>query len=1000
MTEKSKKTNKPNKPNTETISNTADIPITANKFFSFKQWLIPYTILFLTASLIIWRPFYLAHKSMIWGYDGLYQTYGTMVYFSGYWKEFFSNLFSGNFCLPMVDTSVGTGFDILTTLNYYGFGDPLLWISVLFPRERMEICYNLLTFLRYYLAGLAFGIYGWRTGKRAVSTLGGSFVYIFCGFALYAGVRHPYFMNPWIYFPLLCLGVEQVLEGKKGILLAVTAAVSACSNFYFFYMLTVLTFVYAVIRFWALYRRQWKARFAGVFLSGCGWYLLGIALGAVILLPDIFAVLSSARAGNAAAFANTWFAYPGSFYKQLLAGYLFPVFTADYWCVLVYPAASFLGLLILGNVKKERDHLWLGVWFFILSLLLWIPLGGLAMNGFSYVSHRWFFSYSFCIALLFVLGVEKAEDISVKGLLIYTVFFFGSAWIFFKNDFFNGKNSRKIGAGFCILFFIMIFSILLLRLGNSQRKKRKLQNHGIFNGKTIYSCFMVLCAISSAILSSQSLYSDGGAGYVSEFQDSDTAWQTMTQLSEPAIAKELMASEIVSSSEPEKASGIASASLSPASHDLVSFSRIEGDTPQETNWGMISGINGANSYFSLTRKELYDYAFALENPDLKFPSWYNGFGERASLLSLNCVRYFTRMKDGAMTVPYGYVRKQEFPNLDMEGTGVLYESPYAMPIGYTYDQVLCRQDWETLPALKKQQALMQAAVLNEDAVSQISSISDSGISKADETALNYGEVPLPCTVTATDGIIWNQEDGRLTVMDGGGEIVVRFRENSDSETYLRVCGFDIEGSGYEMLHFFVGADETQEKKIYCTSGVSAWDGKLKNFLVLVNGGTPQEDGSQTARIRFPFAGEFKLENIEMYSLPMEAFVRQAKSRKEESLNTSLSGNQIKGNIHVSGNRILCVSIPYSEGWTAKVDGKKVPLWKCNEIHLGIPLEEGNHEIVLSYKTPGLIPGFFISLLALLFLLVHCHYARSFSKSAVENAQAAPTINCHHMHPPG
>ncbi len=93
--------------------------------FSFRSWFLVYTFLFLFISAIIWRPFYFEHKSMIWGYDGLYQTYGSMVYFSQYWRDFLINLCSGNPSLPMVDTSLGMGFDILTTLNYYGFGDPL-----------------------------------------------------------------------------------------------------------------------------------------------------------------------------------------------------------------------------------------------------------------------------------------------------------------------------------------------------------------------------------------------------------------------------------------------------------------------------------------------------------------------------------------------------------------------------------------------------------------------------------------------------------------------------------------------------------------------------------------------------------------------------------------------------------------------------------------------------------------------------------------------------------
>ncbi len=912
----------------------------SNNTYSLKKWLLAYTISFLCIGLILWRPFYTGHKSMIWGYDGLYQTYAAMVYISKYWRDFFSNLLTGTFCLPMVDPSIGTGFDVLTTLNYYGFGDPLLWLSLLFPTEKMELCYNILAILRYYLAGVTFGIYCHAMGKPAIPAIGGAFVYIFSGFALYAGVRHPYFMNPWITFPLLCLGVEQVLQGKKGTLLAVTAGISACSNFYFFYMLTILTFLYAVIRFGALYHRRWKENLGRIFFAGCGWYLLGITLGAVILIPDVLALLASARVGTGAAFTNTWFLYPLDFYKQLLAGYFFPVYTADYWCVLVYPASAYTGLLVLGNWKRERQNLWLGAWFLILSLLLWIPLGGWVMNGLSYVSHRWVFGYSFCMALLFILGVEKAEQISKKGIVFLTLFFLGAAGLFFKDSVLNGGIDWKISAGFAGLFLVSVMAIVCIR-------------------KRLLSCLLVFCAILTVLLSAQSLYSDSGIGYISQFPVYGSALGTMTRLSEVSVAGEMQETAVFSKA---SVSG-----LDPGQESSPSFSRIEGDTPQETNWGLISGLNGANSYFSLTRKEIYDYAYILENPDLKFPSWYNGYGERAALLCLNSVRYFAKKADGDMAVPYGYVQKQEFPDLDMGSNGILYESPYAMPLGYTYDQVLPSQKLEDFSALQTQQAFMQAAVLEPEAISALKGQED-GVMLIEESDCAFDHTPLPFTICSMEGLTWDPESGLLSVGESGGQITVQYHEADHSETYLRVCGFDIEESGYEMLHFFVGAEGTQEKKIYCTSSVSAWNGKLKNFLVLVSGGTAGDDGKKTVRIRFPFSGTFRLHDLELYSLPMDSFVKQANARKTECLDATLALNQIKGSISVTGNRILCVSIPYSEGWSAMVDGQKVPVWKCNRMHLGILLEEGEHEVIFSYQTPGLAAGAAISALSLLLVI--------------------------------
>ena len=870
--------------------------------FSFRSWFLVYTFLFLFISVIIWRPFYFDHKSMIWGYDGLYQTYGSMVYFSQYWRDFLFNLCSGNPSLPMVDTSLGMGFDILTTLNYYGFGDPLEWISLLFSKEQMEVCYNLLVFLRYYLSGLFFGVYCLGMKKQWVSSFSGAFAYAFSGFALYAGVRHPYFMNPWMYFPLLCLGVEQVLKGKKGVLLAVVTGLSAWSNFYFFYMLSILTFSYAVIRFRFLYGKRWKSFFR-LFLKGCFWYLLGIGLGCVILVPIVFAFSGSARTGGVTPFANTWFAYPLDFYKELLIGYVFPVYSANFWCVLVYPSAAFLGLFAFG--KKNRQMVWLLVWFGILSLVLWIPLGGLAMNGFSYVSHRWIFGYGFVMALLLVFGIEHAECIRWKPFLIYSGLFFILAFLFVKNG-----GSPKRAAGFALIFVIQALALFFLKKGKA--------------------LVVALCVLSSIILSANTLYSQSGYHYSSSFQETGSALSQMSDLSEVQM-------------QPLETPG--------------SFFRVEGDTTQVTNWGMVTGRNGTNSYFSLTKREMHDYALDMENPDLKFSSWYNGLGDRAMLMSLGCVRYFAKAQDSVLAVPYGYSLVET-----AEGLGTLYETPYAMPIGYTYDSLITEEAWNRLSAIEKQQALMQAALLSEK---EEAWCLENGI--CNNTDLSFVQEPLPYTLVSTQGVWWNREEGKLLVEEGGGEISLQFESRPNSETYLRICGYDIEPSGAELLHFYAGLEGTELKKIYCTSSLSSWNGKLKNFLVSVtDNGQPSKP--QIAKLSFPFAGEFILKDLEMYTLPMENFSRQALERKQESMEADLIHNQLTGRIHVSGNRILCVSIPYSKGWTAKVDGVSVPVWKCNDLYLGVFLEAGDHHVQLSYETPGLLFGAAVSLFSFFVLL--------------------------------
>ena len=71
-----------------------------------------------------------------------------------------------------------------------------------------------------------------------------------------------------------------------------------------------------------------------------------------------------------------------------------------------------------------------------------------------------------------------------------------------------------------------------------------------------------------------------------------------------------------------------------------------------------------------------------------------------------------------------------------------------------------------------------------------------------------------------------------------------------------------------------------------------------------------------------------------------------------------------GTISVSENKLLCLSIPWSEGWTAYVDGQEAELFPANTMYMGLALEAGDHTIELSYCTPGLKAGLCISAAAL------------------------------------
>ena len=96
------------------------------------RFILEYTASFAVLFLLIYLGFILNHRSFIWFYDGNKQHFPALLYLRDYYLKVAGNLFSGHFTLPMFDFSIGMGEDILTTLNFYGMGNPLTLFSV-FP---------------------------------------------------------------------------------------------------------------------------------------------------------------------------------------------------------------------------------------------------------------------------------------------------------------------------------------------------------------------------------------------------------------------------------------------------------------------------------------------------------------------------------------------------------------------------------------------------------------------------------------------------------------------------------------------------------------------------------------------------------------------------------------------------------------------------------------------------------------------------------------------------
>ncbi len=187
-------------------------------------------------------------------------------------------------------------------------------------------------------------------------------------------------------------------------------------------------------------------------------------------------------------------------------------------------------------------------------------------------------------------------------------------------------------------------------------------------------------------------------------------------------------------------------------------------------------------------------------------------------------------------------------------------------------------------------------------------------------------------------------------------MTITFNAVPDTESYLRLSGLDLKDGS-------LGID----MKVKCGGRTSSTVKDSDNFKLygstqnyLYNLGS-KADGSTAVTITMTRKGEYLLDDISIYSQSFAGYDEQVNALREEPLeNIKISENRISGTVDLSKNKILCLSVPYSRGWSATVDGEKTEILRGNYMFMCLPLGAGHHDIEFSYCSPGLKLGVLVT----------------------------------------
>ena len=198
-----------------------------------------YTICFLGIVIPFFVIAYRNHYIILGGDDAVTQHYPAMLYISRVMKEFWASLFlEGKLVFPMYEWTVGMGENTIATLNWYGFTDPFYWLAGFFSEEQLPWFYSVFFYMRVYLGGLCCIalLHELNDRKSDMAYVVGALVYSFTGFTLQCNI-HIIFTHAMAYIPLMILGTERSIKGKRRGLLALSTFLFALSGFFFLYIM-------------------------------------------------------------------------------------------------------------------------------------------------------------------------------------------------------------------------------------------------------------------------------------------------------------------------------------------------------------------------------------------------------------------------------------------------------------------------------------------------------------------------------------------------------------------------------------------------------------------------------------------------------------------------------------------------------------------------------------------------------------------------------------------
>lgn len=928
-----------------------------------------YTILFIFLALCIFGTYFITGHTFILSKDALNQHLPLLAKYREALISFFHHP-----RLNFWSWQMGLGSDTFQVYSYYTIGDVFSYLALLFPAAKITLAYQVINVIRMYCVGLAFVYFAQHFKFRNSVILMGATTYLVNSFLLYACIAQPFFTTPFIIFPLLVVQIERILQEGSPWPLAGAFTWMLVSNYYLAYVLGIGSFLYLVLRVGTHYRRT--LNYGKALLKLAFATITSVLLSAVLLVPESIAVTNSTRTGSL--FANGLKTYPLYYYlflpKSLING---GQWYFMFWSALGIVSIGFIALVYIYSRPRKYPLLTISLGLALIMLL--IPAVGAFFNGMMSASNRWTLLIYLPLAMAVCILAENIPTLDQKTMAVLSWATGIYLIVLIATFFFDNENDIFMPVIFLIGSLMVIWLIHLNKLAHPYRWLLAITmlNAGV---NAIYAAFPYNGDFSSSMLSRGEYQAITSNRYGNLDQDlKNNSFYRVSTISQNKII----------------------------------------DGPNLDN-DLTSGLHNIDSYYSLQNKYLGQFNTSLQNNQYQANIPIRQADDRTIMNNFFGVKYLFVQSNGdnATKIPAGYFldkatdpvinydegqpsnpqSKDEFvPTQTMR-----YKTNYAFPLLYWQDNYISKKDYQSLSPTEKERVLatgvlvdkqaklrgMKAAKLKTHVYPLKSELVSNRLNKVNPANLTYTDseetyqLQLPelqskkmqqklkgselhiefskikyTPFSMKEQIAYEQAHLKETVLNPGNVINQRYTHYRYWRYHVLNGSPDISfklniGSKFGTATIEQARQSTLSLFKHVTNStlnIGYYDGKLPTSL------TFQPSKLGTYKLKYRVVAE-KLDNN---------YYREVKTLQRHRLeDVKFKRNQVQGTIKTTRPGVLTSSIPYSTGWSVKVNGKKATTLRTNQAFLGVYLPAGTHHVTFSYELPGIKLGALLSLIGL------------------------------------